>query len=118
MAAVRFTVTGGSGDVRLLDRLTGELADDLRDIRSVTVSQVRFSGSTGIAHDAVPAIGQLAVSGAGLGAVVLMIRDVALRFLERTGANSITITRGERRVVIEHPSDDLIERMRDVLSEG
>lgn len=117
MTAVRFTVTGGSGDVRSLDRLTGELADDLREIRSVTVSPVRFSGGTGIAHEAVPAIGQLAVSGAGLGAVALLIRDVTLRFLERTRADSITISRGERTVVIERRSDDLIERMRELLRE-
>ena len=122
MTAVVFTVAGGHGDVRLLDQLTGELADDLREIRSVSVGPVRFSGGAGAAHDAVPAIGQLAVSGAGLGAVVLMIRDIALRFLERTRADSITISNGERTVVIEPPSgdrvDDLIGRMRDLLRDG
>lgn len=116
---VIFTVAGGRGDSRTLDRLTGELAEDLRDIRSVAVTEIADVGITGTKSGTVLTIGQLAVSGSALTAVALVIRDVALRFLDRTRAESITISNGEKKVVIERPSDaqvdGLVEQMRDIL---
>jgi hypothetical protein len=106
----------------MLDRLTGELAEDLRDIRSVAVTEVADVGITGTKSGTVLTIGQLAVSGSALTAVTLVIRDVALRFLDRTRAESITISNGEKKVVIERPSDaqvdGLVEQMRDILHDG
>ena len=64
-------------------------------------------------------IGQLAVSSGALSTVAWMIRDVVIRFLDRTRADSITIRNGDLEVVVERPSDKqvdgLIERLRDVL---
>ncbi|MGF6883023.1 hypothetical protein ABIA39_001964 [Nocardia sp. GAS34] len=121
MPTVIFTVAGGRGDSRMLDRLTGELAEDLRDIRSVAVTEVADVGITGTKSGTVLTIGQLAVSGSALTAVSLVIRDVALRFLDRTRAESITISNGEKKVVIERPSDaqvdGLVEQMRDILQD-
>gem|GEM_PF-6643944 len=121
MSTVVFTLAAGRGDTRLLDRLIGELAEDLRDIRSVMVSEVADSDIAGAKSGTVLAIGQLAVSGATLPAVALVIRDIVRRFLDRTRADSITISKGEKKVVIERPSDKqvdgLVEQLRDILSD-
>ncbi|MBY8861869.1 hypothetical protein K7711_35715 [Nocardia sp. CA2R105] len=119
MSAVVFIVATRRGDAEELDQLAGELAEDLREIGGLAVGAVTGSGESGTKSDVALQIGQLAVSSGALGTVAWMIRDVVIRFLDRTRADSITIRNGKLEVVVERPSDKqvdgLIERLRDVL---
>ncbi|WP_067898391.1 hypothetical protein [Nocardia vaccinii] len=119
MSAVVISVAARRGDTELLDQLAGELAEDLREVRGLTVGAVTVPGEAGTKSEVALQIGQLAVSGGALGTVAWVIRDIVIRFLDRTRADSITIRNGDLEVFIERPSDrqvdGLIERLRDVL---
>ncbi|MQY17655.1 hypothetical protein [Nocardia macrotermitis] len=117
MAAVVFSVATSRGDAEELDQLAGELADDLREIRGLAVGTVAAPGQAGTKSGVALEIGQLAVSGGALGTVAWLIRDVVVRFLDRTRAESITISDGERRVEIKRPSDAQVEKLIDRLGD-
>ncbi|MFD6389863.1 hypothetical protein ACWF9G_04270 [Nocardia sp. NPDC055029] len=113
--------SGGRRDAEWLDEVTGELQTDLSEIGGLHVSRVTTAAADGQKSGAVEQIGQLLVSSGTIGAVVWSIRDVSLRFLERTKADSITIKKGDREVTIVRPGmaqvDNAIEKFGDLLAD-
>lgn len=113
--------SGGRRDAEWLDEVTGELHTDLSEIGGLQVSRVTTAAADGQKSGAVEQIGQLLVSSGAIGAVVWSIRDVSLKFLERTKAESITIKKGDREVTIVRPGlaqvDNAIEKFGDLLAD-
>ncbi|MFD4428135.1 hypothetical protein [Nocardia sp. NPDC058497] len=113
--------SGGRRDAEWLDAVTGELQTDLSEIGGLQVSRVTKAAADGQKSGAVEQIGQLLVSSGAIGAVVWSIRDVSLKFLERTKADSITIKKGDREVTIVRPGlaqvDNAIEKFGDLLAD-
>ncbi|GGN99006.1 hypothetical protein [Nocardia rhizosphaerihabitans] len=113
--------SGGRRDAEWLDEVTGELHTDLSEIGGLQVSRVTTAAADGQKSGAVEQIGQLLVSSGAIGAVVWSIRDVSLKFLERTKADSITIKKGDREVTIVRPGlaqvDNAIEKFGDLLAD-
>lgn len=119
MVDVVLEVRGAQGeDAERIQQLADELGDDLREIGGVAVRPVPASGVKGKAGPAAE-IGQLLLSGGGVGAAAWMVRDVLLRFLERSRAESVTLKNGEREVTVVRPTDrqvdELLDRIRNVL---
>ncbi|MFG1796335.1 hypothetical protein [Nocardia sp. NPDC049149] len=112
------------GDIRVdperLDRITDELADDLREINGLVITKPTSAVGDAKSTAAVE-IGQLLASGGALGTAAWVIRDVIYKFLDRTRATSITVKNGDREVTIVRPADkqveDVVERLRDVLND-
>ncbi|WP_225727909.1 MULTISPECIES: hypothetical protein [unclassified Nocardia] len=121
MAEVLFIVGSGPRNPERLAELTDELADDLRQIDGVRARVATADADPGTKTGVAQEIGQLIVSGGALSVASLAIRDVALRFLERTRAVSITVRKGKREVVIERPADrqvdQIVEQLRDLLGD-
>jgi hypothetical protein len=121
MGTAQFIVEDGSGDAQRLDLLTAELAGDLRQIRGVTVEPITKPGTHQTKTGTALEIGQLLVSGGALGSVAWAVRDIAIHFLERTRAQSITVRNGDRKVVIVRPADDQVDeivgRLHDLLGD-
>ncbi|PXX65582.1 hypothetical protein DFR70_104647 [Nocardia tenerifensis] len=121
MADLLFIVTVGPGDTRRLDRLTDELADELREISGVRVGTATTAGSPGTKSGTAIEVGQLLVSGGALGTTAWAIRDIVLRFLARGRAESVTVRNGDRRVTIVRPTDgqvdDLVDQLRGLLAD-
>ncbi|WP_280299240.1 hypothetical protein [Nocardia neocaledoniensis] len=111
--------SGGRRDAEWLDEITGELRADLTEIAGLRVAPVTTAAAGGEKSGAVEQIGQLLLSGGALGTVVWAIRDVSLKFLERSKAESITIKRGDREVTIVRPGlaqvDNVVEKFGDLL---
>jgi hypothetical protein len=116
MPEVVFSVDAGAGcDGGWLDEITGELADDLRAVGGVSVRPVDREG--GGKSGTAAAIGELVVSGGGLGVAAWAVRDVVRAFLDRTRADSVTIRRGDRKLVIERPTDAQVDQVLDRLED-
>jgi hypothetical protein len=109
MSEVVLTVDAGGRDTGWLDEVTGELADDLRAISGVSVRPVTApaEGKSGL----VEVVGEVVVSGGGLGVAAWAVRDIVRAFLDRTRAKSVTIRRGNRHLVIERPTDAQVDRV-------
>ena len=123
MADFRLVVDAGPGRrAEWLDQVTGELADDLREIGGIAVRQPAAPAAGGTKSGVVGQLGELAVSGGAVGVTAWALRDVLCRFLDRTRATSVTVRNGEREVTIERPTDrqvdQLLDRLRDVLGDG
>jgi hypothetical protein len=121
MTEVLFVLTADRQDGERLDRLTGELARDLRALPGITVESATSAPAAGSKSGIALAIGQLAVSGGALSAAALAIRGIVAQFLDRNRATSVTVRNGDREVTIERPSDDqvdgIVEQLRDLLAE-
>ncbi|MFE6920308.1 hypothetical protein ACFVAV_04595 [Nocardia sp. NPDC057663] len=121
MDDVVLVINSGGRDAEWLDEVTGELQADLSEIGGLHVSRVTTAAAGGQKSGAVEQIGQLLVSSGAIGAVVWSIRDVSLKFLERTKAESITIKKGDREVTIVRPGlaqvDNAIEKFGDLLAD-
>lgn len=119
MVDVVVKVRGAEGEsAERSQQLADELAADLREIGGVAVRPALADdagGKSGLANE----IGQLVLSGGGVGAAAWMVRDVLLRFLERSRAESITLKNGDREVTVVRPTDrqvdELVDRIRNVL---
>ncbi|MFD4357252.1 hypothetical protein ACFWPX_32235 [Nocardia sp. NPDC058518] len=111
--------SGGRRDAEWLDALTGELQSDLSEIGGLLVRRLTVDAAGGEKSGAVEQIGQLLLSGGAVGTAVWTIRDVTLKFLERTRADSITIKKGDREVTIVRPDlsqvDDIVEQFGDLM---
>jgi hypothetical protein len=112
-------IRGGQGeDAERTQQLADELADDLREIGGVAVRAVP-SASAGGKSGAAAELGQLVLSSGGVGVAAWAVRDVLLRFLERSRAESITLKNGDREVTVVRPTDgqvdELLDRVRNVL---
>jgi hypothetical protein len=92
----------GRGGERL-DELVGELQADLREIRGVAARRVTTGAQPGEKSGAVEQLGQLLLTGGAVGTTAWAIRDVLLRFMERTKAESVTIKKGDREITIVGP---------------
>ncbi|MEV0331134.1 hypothetical protein [Nocardia sp. NPDC050717] len=119
MDGVVLVINSGGRDAEWLDEITGELRADLAEIGGLRVTPVTTAAAGGEKSGAVEQIGQLLLSGGALGTVVWAIRDVSLKFLERSKAESITIKRGDREVTIVRPGlaqvDNVVEKFGDLL---
>lgn len=108
----------GRGD-EWLDGLVGELEADLSEIRGLAVRRVTAEAAHGAKSGVVEQLGQLMLTGGAVGTAAWAIRDVAVRFLERTRAESVTVKKGDREVTIVRPKlsqvDNLIARVDDLL---
>ena len=108
---------GRGGD--RLDELVGELQDDLCEIRGVDARRVTTGARPGEKSGAVEQLGQLLLTGGAVGTATWAIRDVVLRFLERTRAESVTIKKGEREITIVRPDlsqvDAIVEQVDALL---
>jgi hypothetical protein len=106
MSEVVFTVDASGRDAAWLDEVTGELADDLRAVGGVSVrsATAEAAGKSGTAHQ----VGEIVASGS---IAAWAVRDVVRAFLDRTRAASVTIRRGNRKLVIERPTDAQVDRV-------
>lgn len=122
MVDVVVEVRGGQGeDAERTQQLADELADDLREIGGVAVRAVPSAsagGKSGVAAE----LGQFVLSSGGVGVAAWAVRDVLLRFLERSRAESVTLKNGDREVTVVRPTDgqvdELLDRVRNVLDGG
>ncbi|WP_019932739.1 hypothetical protein [Nocardia sp. BMG111209] len=121
MTEALFVLTAEQLDDERLDRLTQELATDLREIPGVAVTSATEAGPAGTKSGIALAIGSLAVSGGALGAASLTIRGIVEQFLNRNRATSVTVRNGDREITIERPSDtqvdDIVDQLRDLLTD-
>ncbi|TLG08775.1 hypothetical protein FEK35_16465 [Nocardia cyriacigeorgica] len=100
-----------------LDQVTGELRADLEEIRGVRVRPVPAPAPEGAKSGVVEQIGQLAVSGGALGTAAWVVRDIVAKFIDRAGARSITIKKGEDELTITAASAEQIDRLLDLLTD-
>jgi len=122
MTEVLLIVDVDPREVRHLDPWTEELSADLREIGGVAVRAARAAQAQGDKSAIAIAIGQLVVSGAFGSVAVRQFAQVIVQFLHRHRADSVTVRKGDKEVVIERPSDGqvdaLVEQLRDLLSDG
>ncbi|BDT88470.1 hypothetical protein GV791_19260 [Nocardia cyriacigeorgica] len=115
MGDVVFVIDGGRRGSDWLDQVTGELRADLEEIRGVRVRAVAASAPEGAKSGVVEQIGQLAVSGGALATAALLVRDIVAKFIDRAGARSITIKKGDDELTLTGASADQIDRLLDLL---
>ncbi|MFI9509626.1 hypothetical protein [Nocardia sp. NPDC052566] len=116
MSDVVLTINSGR-DLEWLDEVTDELHTDLRAIGGLSVRRATAAAPDGTKSDVVTQIGQLVTSGGTGGIAVWAVRDVILRFLERTRATSITVKKGDREVTIARPTDKQVDKALEQLGE-
>ncbi|MEV6427348.1 hypothetical protein [Nocardia sp. NPDC051463] len=108
-------------DPEWLDQLADELQQDLRQIRGLAVRKATTSAAPGAKSGALEQIGQLVASGGAIGTTAWAIRDIVIKFLDRTRATSVTVKRGDKEVTIVRPTDgqvdEIVDRIRDVLDD-
>ncbi|WP_328404503.1 hypothetical protein [Nocardia sp. NBC_00403] len=108
-------------DPEWLDQLADELQEDLRQIRGLAVRKATTSAATGAKSGALEQIGQLVASGGAIGTTAWAVRDIVIKFLDRTRATSVTVKRGDREVTILRPKDgqvdEIVDRIRAVLDD-
>ncbi|WP_228815128.1 hypothetical protein [Nocardia cyriacigeorgica] len=118
MGDVVFVIDGGGRrGPDWLDQVTGELRADLEEIRGVRVRSVPVAVPKGAKSGVVEQIGQLAVSGGALGTAAWVVRDIVAKFIDRAGARSITIKKGEDELTITAASAEQIDRLLDLLTD-
>ncbi|TLF56725.1 hypothetical protein [Nocardia cyriacigeorgica] len=118
MGDVVFVIDGGGRrGSDWLDQVTGELRADLEEIRGVRVRSVAVAAPDGAKTGVVEQIGQLAVSGGALATAALLVRDIVAKFIDRAGARSITIKKGEDELTITAASAEQIDRLLDLLTD-
>ncbi|MET8877726.1 hypothetical protein [Nocardia sp. NPDC004604] len=113
--------SGGRRDAEWLDELVDELQTDLREIRGLVVRRATAAAGDGMKSGSLEQIGQLVASGGAIGTVAWAIRDIVIRFLDRTRAASVTVKNGDREVTIARPSDGqvdkIVDQLRDLLDD-
>lgn len=119
---VLLAINSGPGrNTEWVDGLVGELQADLSEIRGLAARRVTAEAVPGEKSGAVEQIGQLMLTGGAVGTAAWAIRDIVVRFLERTRAESVTIKKGDREVTITRPTiaqvDAIVARVHDLLSD-
>ncbi|MEV2223716.1 hypothetical protein AB0E01_28095 [Nocardia vinacea] len=122
MADVVLVINSGSRrDSEWLDELTDELQADLREIRGLVVRRVTTAAGDGMKSGALEQVGQLVASGGAIGTAAWAIRDIVIKFLDRTRAGSVTVKNGDREVTIARASDGqvdkIVEQLRELLDD-
>lgn len=122
MADVVLVINSGSRrDSEWLDELTDELQADLREIRGLVVRRATAAAGDGMKSGALEQVGQLVASGGAIGTAAWAIRDIVIKFLDRTRAGSVTVKNGDREVTIARPSDEqvdkIVDQLRDLLDD-
>lgn len=113
--------SGRARDGEWVDALVGELQADLSEIRGLAARRVTTAGSPGEKSGVVEQLGQLMLTGGAVGTAAWAIRDVTIRFLERTRAESVTFKNGDREITIVRPDlsqvDEIVERFHDLMND-
>lgn len=95
-------VVGGQGlDARSLDRLTRQLAADLRAAGPFAVRPLPATAGPGGKSGVVEQIGSLLLSGVLSAAGVGAIRDVIVAYLARSNARAVHVRRGDNEVTLD-----------------
>lgn len=115
MGTVRLELGLGSIRSEAVDELCEELADDLREIRSVAVRPAAGALVAGAKSPVADSLGTLVLTGTFSVAVVRSVRDVLLAFLNRGQARSVTVRRGDTELVLTAATDAEIARVTDRL---
>ncbi|MBE1489639.1 hypothetical protein [Plantactinospora soyae] len=87
-------------DPRRLERLTTQLAQDLRAIREISVRPAVAPPQQGAKSATISQVGSLVVSGLLSAAGLNALRDIIVAYLQRSSARSITLRVGEREVIL------------------
>jgi hypothetical protein len=87
-------------DPRRLERLTSQLAQDLRAIGEISVRPAVGSAPQGGKSATISQVGSLVLSGLLSAAGLNALRDIIVAYLQRSSAHSITLRAGEREVTL------------------
>ncbi|HEY0696677.1 MAG TPA: hypothetical protein VGD43_02580 [Micromonospora sp.] len=87
-------------DPRRLYELTNQLARDLRSIRDVIVDRVTAPAGPDTKSPTVGQIGGLVLSGLLSAAGITALKDIVVAFVQRSGARSVTVRKGDNEVVL------------------
>lgn len=108
MGTIRLEVDAGPVRPDTLDRACGDLADDLRQVRHVVVTRAPGTAVDGAKSPLADSLDTLLLTGTFSVAVVRSVRDVLLAFLRRGQARSVTVERGDTRLVVTAATDEEI----------
>ncbi|WP_280232593.1 effector-associated constant component EACC1 [Nocardia cyriacigeorgica] len=100
-----------------LDRITDELRGDLEELRGISVRTVTAPAADGTKSGVVEQLGQLAISGGALTPVAWAIHGIVVTLIERSGARSITVKKGDTEVTITGASAEQMDRLLDLLGD-
>jgi hypothetical protein len=89
------------------DRLCGDIADEVRRVKGLSVSSPRIEGTPGTKSGLVHQIGVLAVSGLLSAAGLRAIADIVIARTQRSTVGAVTFRRGDVEVTMSgiHPDD-------------
>jgi hypothetical protein len=106
MPTVRMQIDAGPVRASETDRACAALADDLRQVRHVVVDTAPGTVGAGTKSPLTDSLDTLLVTGTFSVAVVKSVRDVVLAFLARGQARSVTVEKGDARLVVTAATDD------------